>query len=389
MPLHPLDPVRRARVLDRLSRLAGETVRAQGEEYVGHVAAPVTRLILDRELPGIGRSVMIKTRRVDGAGHGGPAFLRREAAGLRTAATSGVAAELIDFDDDAGVAIQSDLGAWPTLHQLLIGDLAEAAARGMIDLATATARLHATTLDRRDDHQRVLDGFAADVSTGAVYAFGLEAWDEIERACNELALPPAAAARDDVAALLRRTTEPGDFGALIHLDLNPSNVLITDAGARLIDFEGCRYGHLGIDASFLRYPFPHHSHPWGVLPGSVIEEADAAYRAALGANGAAAVLDGYDRMIADGAAIPLIGRIRRLRLVADADQSAQDGRRRRGQIVHQIGVFGELADRAGGMGRLAAWLRALAAAIIDRWPDAVDPPPPLYPAFGQLSERPA
>ncbi len=183
-------------------------------------------------------------------------------------------------------------------------------------------------------------------------------------------------------ALLRRTSETGRFDALIHLDLNPSNVLITDAGARLIDFEGCRFGHLGIDACFLRYPFPHHSNPWGTLPEAVVEAADLAYRTALADGGADAVLADYDRMLADGAAIPLIGRIMRLPRVADPDQSAEDGLRRRGQIVHQIEVFGGLADRAGGLQAFAVWLRELAAAMIGCWPE-VGAPPPLYPAFAR------
>lgn len=382
MSEYPLTAARREWVRARLARLVGGEVLIIAERHVGHEWAPVTRVVLDREIPGVGESVLIKTRRVEDSGHGGPAFLRREAAGLRTAAGSGVTAELIDFDDAAGVVIQSDLGDWPTLQDVLIGGRPADAEAGMVALGGAVGRLQAATLGRRDDHRRVLDGFAADVDTGNGYAFGLEAWDRIEEACAELGLPPAGAARDDVRALLRRTSETGRFDALIHLDLNPSNVLITDAGARLIDFEGCRFGHLGIDACFLRYPFPHHSNPWGTLPEAVVEAADLAYRTALADGGADAVLADYDRMLADGAAIPLIGRIMRLPRVADPDQSAEDGLRRRGQIVHQIEVFGGLADRAGGLQAFAVWLRELAAAMIGCWPE-VGAPPPLYPAFAR------
>lgn len=387
MPAYPLSDARRQRVLGRLSRLAGREVLVASERHVGHEWAPVTRVVLDRELPGVGASVMIKTRRVDGSGHGGPAFLRREAAGLRTAAGSGVAAELIDFDDASGVAIQSDLGDWPTLQDLLLDqdqrtDDEPAAVAGMVALATAAGRLHASTLGRRDDHQRELGRYAADVVTGQSYQLGLQAWGGIERACTELRLPSAVTARDEVRSLLDRITQPGPFDALIHLDLNPTNALITDAGARLVDFEGCRFGHLGIDACFLRYPFPHHSNPWGRLPEPVVEATDLAYRTALADGGADEVIAGYDRMLADGAAIPLIGRIIRLPRVAAANQSAADGRRRRGQIVHQIGAFGPLADRAGGLSVLTDWLRELAAAMTNRWPEAADPAP-YYPAFAR------
>jgi hypothetical protein len=41
---------------------------------------------------------------------------------MRTTAHSGVAARVILADDHAGVVIQSDLGTWPTLETVLIGD---------------------------------------------------------------------------------------------------------------------------------------------------------------------------------------------------------------------------------------------------------------------------
>lgn len=385
MPAHPLTAARRALVLATLSRLAGGLVTVIAEQHVGHEWAPVTRWILDRDLPGFGSTVVIKTRRVDDSGHGGPAYLRREAAGLRTASPTGVAAALIDFDDRAGVAIQSDLGSWPTLQDLLLDrdhpDAASRAAAGMVALAIAAARLHAGTLGRGHDHQRELDRFAADVVTGGAYAFGPERWDQIEADCAALGLPPAHPARDEVRALLGRTVQAEPYGALVHLDLNPTNVLITDAGARLVDFEGCRYGHLGIDACFLSYPFPHHSAPWSVLPDPVVGAAELAYRTALADGGADQVLARYDRGLADGAAITLIGRLSRLPLVASTDQSAQDARRRRGQILHQIGVFARLAEPAGGLGAFTDWLQRLAGAMVARWPDAADPAPPLFPAF--------
>jgi Phosphotransferase enzyme family len=364
-----------------LTRLAGRPCRLVSEQPLGHEWAPVTRLILDHELPGIGSSVVVKTRRVDGDGHGGPAFLRRESAGLHTAMASGVAARVVNVDDAVGTVIQTDLGDWPSLQDQLLANDPEAAAAGMVDLATAVGRLHASTLGRRHDHQVVLDACAADVDTGESYNLDTGRWDAIERACAELDLPPARSARDDVLQLLTRAGDPGELAALAHMDLNPTNVLITKSGARLVDFEGCRFAHPGIDAAFLHYPFPHHSKPWGLLPEAVIESADTAYRTALAHGGATAVLHDYDQMLAYGAAIPLIARISRLPMVASSGQSPHDSWRRRGQIVQQIHTFTRLAERAGTHPSFTAWLRKLGAAMIDRWPDAAEPPPPLFPAF--------
>lgn len=164
----------------------------------------------------------------------------------------------------------------------------------------------------------------------------------------------------------------------------PTNVLITNAGARLVDFEGCRFGHPGIDAAFLHYLFPHHSKPWGLLPEAVTEAADAAYRTVLSHGGADPILHRYDRMLADGAAITLIGRISRLPTIARSDQSPRDSWRRRGQIVQQIRTYTRLSERTGTPSDFTSWLRKLETVMIGRWPDATDPLPPLFPAFAKL-----
>ena len=364
-----------------LTELAGRPLRLVSEQPIGHEWAPVTRLVLDKDLPDVGSTVVVKTRRVDGEGHGGPAYLRREAAGLGTARASGVAARVIHVDDEAGTVIQTDLGELPSLQDLLLGRDPEVAAAGMVKLATAVGHLHASTLGRGDEHQRALDAFAADVDTGLSYDFDERRWDVIEGASAELGLPSARPAREDALQIFERVNHPGAVAALTHMDLNPTNALVTDAGARLVDFEGCRFTHPGTDAAFLHYPFPHHSKPWGLLPATVVEAADTAYRSTLAHGGAEPMLHDYDQMLADGAATTLIGRISRLTMVAGPGQPRHDSWRRRGQIVQQIRTYVRLDERAGGSSRFATWLRKLDAAMVDRWPDATDPPPPLFPAF--------
>ncbi|GAA3116162.1 RimJ/RimL family protein N-acetyltransferase [Kribbella aluminosa] len=80
---YPLTDERRDAVLDGLADVWGHRPDVVGAQQIGHEWAPVTRLLFDRDEP-----VIVKTRRVDGEGHGGPAYLRREAAGLRTAEAS-------------------------------------------------------------------------------------------------------------------------------------------------------------------------------------------------------------------------------------------------------------------------------------------------------------
>ncbi|WP_427893135.1 phosphotransferase family protein [Kribbella sp. GL6] len=368
---HPLTYERRDAVLDGLARMWGHRPVVVDAQQVGHEWAPVTRLVFEHDEP-----VIVKTRRVDGVGHGGPAYLRREVAGLRTAEVSGVAARVLLADDQAGVVVQSDLGRWPTLETVLLGDDPDRAAAAMVDFARTIGRLHASTRDRRTDHELALAEFgSADVTTGEEAGTGgIDRWGVVETACADLGLPDARSARDDIAFVRRQFDEPGPYAALAHHDINPTNALVTDHGVRLVDFEGARFGHIGFDVSFLHYPFPHYSAHWSTLPEAIIRAADDAYRGIV-------TLDGLDEAIAVGAAAALASRVLRLPLVARDDQSAHDSWRRRGQIVQQIGVFGWLAERAGILPELARWSRELAAAMTARWPDATNPPPRLFPAF--------
>ncbi|SEF11633.1 phosphotransferase family protein [Jiangella alba] len=380
---HPLTAARRDAVLHGLTAICGRRPVVVAADGVGHHWAPVTRLVFDRDLPGVGGSVIVKTRRVDGAGHGGPAYLRREVAGLRTLGRSEIAARVILADDEAGVVVQSDLGTWPTLEQVLLGDDRARAAAAMVAYGRAVGRLHASTSGRRADHEAALAEFgAADVTTGGDSGTrGTRRWSAVEAACADLGLPDARIARDDLAFVRSQLDDPGAFAALVHDDLNPTNALVTEHGVRLVDFEGSRYGHIGFDVSFLHYPFPHHSPNWSVLPVDVVDDADRAYRAVLAESLPADVWPAYDEMLAVGAATALAGRVTRLPLIAQTDQSAYDSWRRRAQLVQQLGVFRRLAARAGILHDLAVWSAELADAMVRRWPDAGAPPPRLYPAF--------
>ncbi|MFG1909767.1 phosphotransferase family protein [Kribbella sp. NPDC048928] len=339
--------------------------------------------MFDRELVGLdtGRTVIVKTRRVDGEGHGGPAYLRREVAGLRTAGPSGVAARVILMDDLVGVAVQSDLGIWPTLEAVLHGQDSERATAAMVDFARTMGRLHASTLGCRAEYELAVAELG-DVTTGAgAGTRGTRRWHVVEHACTDLGFPDARTARADIAFVRSQLDDPGPYAALVHDDLNPTNALVTDRGVRLVDFEGSGFGHLGFDASFLHYPFPHHSANWSVLPESITAAADHAYRNELATALPADAMDGYDKMLAVGAAAALASRVTRLPVIARSDQSPYDSWRRRAQLVQQIEVFNRLAVRADALLELAYWCRELADSMTERWTDATKPPPKLFPAF--------
>jgi hypothetical protein len=369
---HPLTEDRRRAVWTLLEHVCGERPAIVAEEAVGHAWAPVTRVMLDRALPDGGSSVIVKTRRVEGDGHGGPAHLRREHAGLCLAASAHVAPRVLGFDDVAGVLVVTDLGRSPTVEAVLLGDDEAAASRAMVELGRTVGRLHAATL-RVAQH-----GMTAEAACDVLIDPAVD-WASIEALCDAHGFPDARVARDDIAALQARLARPAPFLGLVHTDLNPGNALVTPGGVKLVDFEGATYGHLGFDAAFLHYPFPTYSTHWGTLPDTVVREADRAYRAALAPALPPGALARYDDMLATGAAAVLVLRVQRLAKLVDPAQPPAERWRRRAQLVQQIRVFEQLAARP--LPVLGAWFTRLARAMTDRWLDATTPPPPPFPAF--------
>ncbi|MFG3422542.1 hypothetical protein [Micromonospora sp. NPDC048063] len=386
---HPLTAHRRDTVLALLRPLHGGSASLVAEVPLGHDWAPVTRLTFDRDLPGVGRTVVVKTRRVDGAGHGGPAHLRREEAALRMAAPTGVPARLIASDQPAGVVVTTDLGDWPTLEDVLLGADADAATRAVVEFGVAVGRLHAGTRDAGEGYRQALAGLGApeaDAGPGLPWP-GLDRWRDVEVACAALGLPDARVAAGDAAFVQDRITDPGPFAALTHTDLNPGNALVTPHGVRIVDFEGAIFGHLGFDASFLHFPFPTYSAHWATLPDSVVTEADRAYRRALAEAMPGAILGRLDQALAVGAAAALAVRVQRLPLLAAIDQPPRTRWRRRAQLVQQIRVFTQLAERATTLPSMADWFARLAEAMSARWQDTTTPPPATFPAFRPARQR--
>src|SRR3981081_2580762 len=116
-----LTEARRRAVLALLTSFLGRRPTILSEELIGHEWAPVTRVTPDCVVPGSCATVVVKTRRVNGVGHGGPAHLRREQVGLRLAERSGVTPRIVAANDAIGVMAASDLGPGPTLQPLLRG----------------------------------------------------------------------------------------------------------------------------------------------------------------------------------------------------------------------------------------------------------------------------
>jgi hypothetical protein len=207
----------------------------------------------------------------------------------------------------------------------------------VVGLGTAVGRLHAGTVGIRGAYREALlrlGAPSADADAGLPWP-GVGQWQDVEVACTDLGLPDARVAAGDAASVQDRLADPGPFAALTHTDLNPGNGPVTPHGVRLVDFEGAILGHIGFDASFLRFPFPSYSAHWVTLPDAVVTEADRAYCRELAQALGADALDRFDEALAIGAAAALAVRVQRLPLLAAAGQPPRTRWRRRAQLVQQ------------------------------------------------------
>ena len=80
-------------------------------------------------------------------------------------------------------------------------------------------------------------------------------------------------------------------------------------------------------------------------------------------------------------------RVQRLPLLAATGQPSRTRWRSRAQLVQQIGVFTQLAERATTLSAMANWFTRLAEAMSARWHDSTTPPPATFPAFRSARDR--
>jgi hypothetical protein len=193
--------------------------------------------------------------------------------------------------------------------------------------------------------------------------------------------PPEA----ELAAIAGRLAHPGPYLGLVHGDPCPDNVLLTPAGARLIDFEFATPGHVLFDAAYWRLGFPT---CWcaGRVPDAVADRVEQAYRYTIGEAVAEAASDEDFRR--EHAVISFAW------LFSCLDWQLEDALRedetwgiatRRSRILWYLEAAIGAANAAGILPGLhdaaASWLKDLRA----RWPQSSMLAP--YPAFAAETAR--
>jgi hypothetical protein len=308
---------------------------------------------------------------------GGPESLRAftaEAAGL----SLGLAGpEVLGVDAEVPLLVMTDLGAVPTLADVLLGDDPQAAEDGLLAWAHGLGRLAAESVHRRADLARLW----------ARYDKGMPSWgDEPWMAQNATALlalldGAAIAAPPGLAEELARIGTAGgeEYPAFTPGDTCPDNNLLTPQGLRLIDFEAACFQSVFLTAAYCRMPF---SSCWCVftLPARLAAQIEQTYRAQVVTVYPALADDavwqaGMRQAIAAWTVDATVRMLPRSAQDAPLHRTRRPVPTRRQVLRHRW----EMASTMEELPALAETMRLLLREVAASW-DA--PPLPGYPAFG-------
>ncbi|MFC8720678.1 hypothetical protein [Kitasatospora sp. NPDC057198] len=218
---------------------------------------------------GDGRSVVVK------AYTGGPDALRAftaEAAGL----TLGLAGpRLLAVDPESPLLVLEDLGAAPTLADLLLGEDPRAARVGLLTWARGLGRLAAGSVGRQEELTSLWRKFDTGMPTWAEQPWIAENAARFPEVLAAAGVPVPAGLPTELAAVGVAGGEA--YPAFTPGDTCPDNNLLTADGLRLLDFEAACFQSVFLTAAYCRMPF---SSCWCVfdLPPGLARRVENAYR---------------------------------------------------------------------------------------------------------------
>lgn len=194
------------------------------------------------------------------------------------AGDASLAPRFIGGDSQIGLLAIEDLGTGDRPDELLLGNDAAVAEQAMIDLAATLGTLHARTIGKQADFDRIRDGLGRrkPPEHDPVADLG----PAVKATIDVFGLTTPAGLDDELQALTAALQQPGPFLAYTHGDPCPDNWLRVDGRLRLLDFERAKYRHALLDGVYGRIHFPT---CWCVnrSPAYLPPLMEAAYRAEL------------------------------------------------------------------------------------------------------------
>jgi hypothetical protein len=308
----------------------------------------------------------------------GPAFLSTLGADAEPAPSGPPhAPRFLGGDAAAGVIVLEDVAHAGTMVDALTGSDPAAAEAALLALAERLGRMHADTAPRLDDYARAraaLDPGADGLGWLGRYARGALLDDALAELAR-IGLDAGSAVRDELGGLSSALAGAGPFRAYIHGDPCPDNVLRTEAGLRLIDFEGGGIGQALLDGVYAEMAFPS---CWCAsrVPDPLVQRMETTYRRELTRGCPAAADDRlFDAAYAAACAAWLLVILR----VAGRPDERWGIAGVQQRLVHRAERVARVCTERRCLPALAGLAADVAAWVRGRLPELE--PLPLYPAF--------
>lgn len=308
-------------------------------------------------------------------------MLTRLDAGIHTARCRGV-------DTQRGLMVFDDLGSSATLVQSLMHETGPAARAALIGYVRRLGAIHAATAGQL----QAWDDVAADLGApdylrsqrrlqldAEAIDRGLTGLDQLLRDLGIPVIGTDSELMSEFASVRTAMTDPGPFTVLVHRDPCPDNVVLTESGVRLIDFEFSYPGHALIDGLYPQLPFPT---CWccNTVPDDLRAELAAAYRQEL--------ITGVPEAADDDLYLDATAMVMAYWLITSFEWMFSDVLSEsrnwgiastRSRVLSRLLAFADQSSETGRLPALGRLTREIQRVLTDRW--APEGPLPVYPAF--------
>lgn len=291
--------------------------------------------------------------------------------------------QLISVHPETGLVVMEDLGAHPSIEDVLFGDSEMEANRSLSALGATLGALHGLA------HPRIGDFLERQAGVRAVSPRSDSSLDlrteigSLEHSFDFFGVSPPSGFRSALEELESAIHGPGPFRTLLHGDAGPQNFMWMGATASVLDFEFVvpGYGLLDVVGARLGFPQSEHGH---VVPAHASQTLEHTYRENL--MDLIPQLrddDVFARGLTDACAHWALSRwsFRWRQLFGDEPPDATHGdiERNRAQAITVFKGFVELAEQTGYRSVVADAFLAWMDALRKRGFRVVEMPP--YPAF--------
>jgi len=282
-------------------------------------------------------------------------------------------------DRVAGVIVMEDLGPGTRLDQLLMGNDSVPARNALTEFATMHGRLHAQTIGRQTEFNRLREALGPSVLEDGHYTYDWLA-PTFYQTCKLLSITPEFGVKTELAMLKASMVHPGPFLTFVQQDSCPDNCLFSTAGLRLLDFEGGRFDSALKGGVYGRMCFPTCLCVYQI-PEEILTRMEAAYRVELMKGCLEAANDTlFYHAVVEACVYWMIEwyRMDPLAKILEKDRliAAATGRQR---YLIRSDVVVKTIEEFGHMKAIGATIRAMAAKMRQLWLDVEETP--YYPAF--------